>query len=440
MTEPPDTVAAARARGLGPVELTEACLERARATASLGAFALLDVEGARAQARALAAAAGTRGPLHGIPVGVKDIIDVEGLPTRAGSTLPGDAPARADAPIVARLRRAGAVIVGKTTTHELAFGVTTPAAANPHDPAYSAGGSSGGSAVAVATGAVYAALGTDTAGSVRLPAAFCGVLGLKARTASLPMDGILPLAPSMDSAGCFARTAEDLALVWAVLAGEAVVADRRPAGERAAATSPAATPADRAAAAPLRVGVPDPAPDADPEIAAAVARAAGALGEPVRVPVPPWRDWARPRGRTLALEALDVHRTAGWYPARADEYGAEALGYLRAVERLSAADRAAARAALDDLSDRFRTALAAVDVLALPVSRIPPPRRDADPAWASFELTALVGPASAAGLAAASVPCGVAYGLPVGLQLVAADERTVLAAVRRLASVAGAAG
>jgi len=417
VTDLPDTIAAVRERGLGPVELTAACLERARATAALGAFALLDEEGARAQARALADASGPHGPLHGIPVGVKDIIDVEGLPTRAGSTLPGDAPARRDAPVVARLRAAGAVIVGKTTTHELAFGVTTPAAANPHDPAHSAGGSSGGSAVAVATGAVFAALGTDTAGSIRLPAAFCGILGLKARHGALPMEGILPLAPSMDSAGCFARDPDDLALVWDAL------------------DTGSATDADRAGRD-LRIGVPDPAPDADPEIAAAVARAVAALGEPIPVAVPPWEAWARPRGRTLALEALDTHRAAGWYPARVDEYAEEVLGYLRRVEPLSAADRAKAREALDRLAGEFRAALATVDVLALPVSRVPPPLRDADPTRASFELTALVGPASAAGLAAASVPCGTAHGLPVGLQLVAADERTVLAAVRRVAAAA----
>jgi amidase len=119
-----------------------------------------------------------------------------------------------------------------------------------------------------------------------------------------------------------------------------------------------------------------------------------------------------------------------------DEYAEEVLGYLRRVEPLSAADRAKAREALDRLAGEFRAALATVDVLALPVSRVPPPLRDADPTRASFELTALVGPASAAGLAAASVPCGTAHGLPVGLQLVAADERTVLAAVRRVAAAA----
>jgi aspartyl-tRNA(Asn)/glutamyl-tRNA(Gln) amidotransferase subunit A len=295
----------------------------------------------------------------------------------------------------------------------------------------------------VATGAVYAALGTDTAGSVRQPAAFCGVLGLKARPDALPMTGILPLAPSMDSAGCFARTPEDLALVWAVLADDENVGSGtvRPGDEGVGRPVPdgrrglgRAVPAseDVLGGAPLRIGLPDPAPPADPEIAAAVTRAVARLGEPVRVAVPPWEAWVRPRGRTLVAEALDAHRAAGWYPARANEYSDEALASLRAAERLSAADRATAQQDLKALDQALRAALAHADVLALPVCAVPPPARDADPVRAALELAPLVGPASAAGLAAASAPCGTtAGGLPIGLQLVGADERTVLAAVLR---------
>ena len=395
---------------LGVVELTEACLARAEATSSLGAFALLDHEGARRQAAALAEHE-PRGPLHGVPVAVKDIIDVAGLPTRGGSAVPDAAPAARDAPVVTRLREAGAVILGKTATHELAFGVTTPAAANPWDPARSAGGSSGGSAVAVATGAVFAALGTDTAGSIRLPAAFCGAVGLKARHGALPMEGILPLAPSMDSAGALARSAEDLALVWDVLSGT------------------------RASADGVRIGVPDPAPEADDEIAAAVAEAVEVLGGAVPVTVPPWTAWERPRGRTLVAEALDAHRAAGWYPARREHYGAEPLAYLESAERLTDADRSAARQELADLAWRLQAALGAVDVLALPVCPVAAPARDADPRRAARELTPLCGPANAAGLAAASVPCGfTSGGLPIGLQLVGEREEAVLAVARRYQS------
>ena len=402
---------AVRTGRLDVVELTEACLARAEATSSLGAFALLDHEGARRQAAALAGA-GARGPLHGVPVAVKDVIDVEGLPTRGGSAVLDGDPAARDAPLVARLREAGAVVVGKTATHELAFGVTTPAAANPWDPDRSPGGSSGGSAVAVATGAAFASLGTDTAGSIRLPAAFCGVSGLKARHGALPMEGILPLAPSMDSAGAFARSAEDLAVVWSVLSGAP------PAGDLGG----------------LRLGVPAPPADADDEIAAAVTEAVALLADEgaVTVTVPAWTAWERPRGRTLVAEALDVHRAAGWYPARRERYGAEPLAYLESAERLSDAERATARQELADLAWLLRAALAGVDVLALPTCAVAAPARDADPRRAARELTPLCGPANAAGLAAASVPCGfTAGGLPIGLQLVGESEAAVLAVASR---------
>ena len=406
---------------LGALELTEACLERARATAALGAFATLDEDGARAQAAALdreLAERGPRGPLHGIPVAVKDVVDVAGLPTRAGSAVPDGRPARCDAELVTRLRAAGVVVLGKATTHELAFGVTTPGAANPWAPERSAGGSSGGPAVAVATGSALGALGTDTAGSIRLPAAFCGVSGLKARPGALPMAGVLSLAPSMDSAGPLARSAHDLELLWAGLGGDA--------------GPPAPTT--------LRVGMPEPAPDAEPEVAAAVMAAIATLASGgarvVRVPVPPWDAWARPRGRVLVAEALAAHRAAGWYPARAERYGEEALSYLRAAERLTREDVEAAREAVTGLAARLRAALADVDVLALPTAPVPAPPRDADPVRAARELTVLCGPASAAGLAAASVPCGLTRdGLPIGLQLVAAHEGRALAAARLLQSL-----
>ena len=402
--------------GPDPVELTEACLARAEATSSLGAFALLDHEGARRQAAALAER-GPGGPLYGVPVAVKDVIDVAGLPTRGGSSVTDADPAPRDAPVVTRLREAGAVIIGKTATHELAFGVTTPTAANPWDPDRSAGGSSGGSAVAVATGAVFAALGTDTAGSIRLPAAFCGVSGLKARHGALPMQGILPLAPSMDSAGALARSAEDLALLWSVLSGAPVRGDLDG----------------------LRIGIPDPPPETGDEIAAAVADAVEVLGGAVSVTVPPWTAWERPRGRTLVAEALDAHRAAGWYPARRDHYGAEPLAYLESAERLTEADRSTARQELSDLAWRLQAAVGAVDVLALPTCPVAAPARDADPRRASRELTPLCGPANAAGLAAASVPCGFTPdGMPIGLQLVGEREDAVLAVARRYQTLTAA--
>lgn len=417
---------ALRSGELGVVELADACLERAAAGRALGAFVAM-APGAREDAAALERELRVRGPrgaLHGIPVAVKDIIDVAGMPTRGGSAVTDDAVAAGDAPLVARLRAAGAVIVGKTTTHELAFGTTTPAARNPWDVTRSPGGSSGGSAVAVAVGGALAALGTDTAGSVRIPAALCGVSGLKTRGPELPLEGVLPLAPSMDSAGPIARTADDLRILFDVLRGRPDDCTRR--GGSALAADPSR----------LHIAVPSADPGADAETRAAVDRAVAALQEAgarvVSVDLPPWEAWERPRGRTLVAEALDAHRDAGWYPDRSARYGAQALGYLRYAERLTEDDREAARRELEALTAVLRRTLRWVSVLALPTTPVAAPPRSDDAGVARRDdalLTRLCGPANAANVAAVSVPCGLtAAGLPLGLQFVALREETALAA------------
>jgi aspartyl-tRNA(Asn)/glutamyl-tRNA(Gln) amidotransferase subunit A len=178
-----------------------------------------------------------RGPLHGIPVAIKDIIDVAGKVTTSGSVLFADRIAASDATCVARLRAAGAVLMGKTVLHELAYGITGDrsfhgASRNPHDPTRMSGGSSGGSAVAVAAGLVPVALGTDTAGSIRVPAALCGVVGYKPAFDSVPTGGVHPLASSLDHVGVLARTARDALLTYEILAdhrvaGEAIAQDCR---------------------------------------------------------------------------------------------------------------------------------------------------------------------------------------------------------------------
>jgi Asp-tRNA(Asn)/Glu-tRNA(Gln) amidotransferase A subunit family amidase len=194
--------------------------------AGLGAFVTVDPERALAGARqadAELAAGVDRGPLHGVPVGIKDLIEVEGLPTTMGSAHFAGHVSTVDAECVRRLRAAGAVIVGKTTTHEFAYGPTgdrsaNGASRNPHDPARMSGGSSGGSAVAVAAGMVPVALGTDTGGSVRIPAALCGVAGFKPAHGVIPAEGVFPLAPTLEDVGVLARTADDCRVVYRVLA------------------------------------------------------------------------------------------------------------------------------------------------------------------------------------------------------------------------------
>ena len=160
------------------------------------------------------------GTLHGVPVAVKDLIDVEGVVTGAGSVKLAGNRAGRDAGVVARLRGAGAVVVGKTRTHEFAYGVTTPGTANPWDLERIAGGSSGGSAAAVAAGLVAGALGSDTAGSIRIPSSCCGVVGLKPTWGRVPATGVWPLSWSCDHVGPIAATVADVALLDEVLAGE----------------------------------------------------------------------------------------------------------------------------------------------------------------------------------------------------------------------------
>ena len=206
---------------VSPVDLVRACLERIDARPALNAFITIMRDTATAAARAAEqeiAAGRYRGPLHGIPVSVKDLVDVAGTPTTAGSAVPPRMP-RADAPVVARLREAGAIIVGKTNLHEFAFGTTSEESAfgavhHPRDATRSAGGSSGGAAVALAEGMCFASVGTDTGGSIRIPSAACGTVGLKPGYGELPCDGIVALSTTLDHVGPMALSVADAAVMF----------------------------------------------------------------------------------------------------------------------------------------------------------------------------------------------------------------------------------
>jgi aspartyl-tRNA(Asn)/glutamyl-tRNA(Gln) amidotransferase subunit A len=232
-TPPLDMVTAAhrlRTGNLTSVALTEACLAQIAArNDELRAFIALTADSALAAARDAdreLAAGYDRGPLQGIPISLKDLIDQAGVPTTAGSRVTGDSPASADAVVTARLKAAGAVLVGKTNLHEFAFGTTSEdtafgAVRNPHDTSRSAGGSSGGSAVAVATGMSIASIGTDTGGSVRIPAAACGIVGFKPAFGEVPCEGVVPLSATLDHVGPLARSVADAAAIYHVLARSA---------------------------------------------------------------------------------------------------------------------------------------------------------------------------------------------------------------------------
>lgn len=208
---------AIRQRRLSPVELVDSVLDRVEEVEPLvGAYVTVAAEQARRsalEAEREAAAGRFRGPLHGIPMGLKDLIDVAGVPTTAGSRVRAGHRADSDSTVTARLAAAGAVLVGKTHTHEFAFGLTTPQTRNAWDRGRVAGGSSGGSAVAVAAGTATFALGTDTGGSIRVPAALNGVVGLKPTYGLVPRHGVTSLSWSLDHVGPLTRTVADAAVV-----------------------------------------------------------------------------------------------------------------------------------------------------------------------------------------------------------------------------------
>jgi aspartyl-tRNA(Asn)/glutamyl-tRNA(Gln) amidotransferase subunit A len=222
-----EAAAAMRAGRLTATDLVDLSLEAiATHNSATHAFILVDSAAARESAHQLdaeRASGGDRGPLHGLPISLKDLIDVAGLPTTAASRLFADRVAGSDAPITQRLRAAGAVLLGKTNLHEFALGTTSEDSAygpvlHPSDHSRSAGGSSGGSAVAVATGMGLASVGTDTGGSIRIPAAACGVVGLKPSKGDVPLKGVVPLSASFDHAGPLTRSVEDAAWLWSILA------------------------------------------------------------------------------------------------------------------------------------------------------------------------------------------------------------------------------
>jgi len=295
------------ARAKSDAASVEAALAKRRLARDGGAYTLLFDQ-----------PSGSRGPLANVPVAIKDLIDVAGHPTRCGSAARADAPpASADAPVVDALRRAGARLVGKTALHEFAFGATgvndhegTPR--NPHDPTRIPGGSSSGSGVAVAEGSAAAALGSDSGGSVRIPAALCGVVGVKPSYGLLPVAGVFPLAPSLDHVGVLAA---DVASAHAALAAMA------PLGE---------------APSPRRIGVDRRAlSESTREVRDAIEHALRALELPlVDVTLPEPDEVVAATSAILYAEALRVHRES--FAAAPDRYGPGMHERLRRAEQISA--------------------------------------------------------------------------------------------------------
>ena len=435
-----------RAGAVSPVEIAEQALTRIEEEdGRANAFQLVLAEEARAAARRAeeeVARGAWRGPLHGIPVAVKDLLAMENTVTTAGSKILADRVTDHDAAAVERLREAGAVIVGKTRLSEFAYwpGSTNPhygPTPNPHDPTRDAGGSSSGSAAAVARGMVYAALGTDTGGSIRIPAALCGVVGLKPTFGRVSLHGCAPLAWSLDHVGPLARGVEDAALVLAAIAGPDPRDGRTRGVPPFAASGAPGDPAGggrrlRGGLTGLRVGVPRdlylgaPLPDAVmrswTRANRALERAGASLLEVDLGGIPMLRQVAI---ATLGIEAAAAHAPS--LRAHYDDYGAFCRGRLVAAISFTAADFLGAQRLRHRIRARWDAACRPADLLSLPCQPSGAPRLDKP---ASTDLTNLF---NALGWPAISVPCGTGeHGLPLAVQLVAKpwDEATLVLAAR----------
>ena len=393
-----------REGSLSPVELVEACLARIRAVdGALRAWVHVDERGALAVARARLeeARAGTlRGPLHGIPVGVKDIFHVAGMPTTAGAgPFAHETPAQ-DAPAVGRLRTAGAVILGKTATTEFAY-MDPAETRNPWKLEHTPGGSSSGSAVAVATGMVPLALGTQTVGSVLRPAAYCGVVGIKPTHGLVPTEGVIPLAWSLDHVGCFARSVPEAAQVLGLLAARVL----------------------HAVPAPPTVGVPARWVErATPEVVAhvrAVAeqlRKAGARVE--EMALPPALDHLEEAGRTVMRVEAALYHT-GRFGADLSHHRQGIAELIRSGLAVPGVDYVRANRVRLACRDAMTPVFGRYGVLLTPVAPAPAPL-----GLASTGDPRFCAPWSFIGVPAISLPSGIAAtGLPLAVQLVAGRER-----------------
>lgn len=413
-----------RKRTLSSVEVVEWALEQiAEKDARLNAFQIVMAESALADARAADAEirAGTiRSPLHGVPIAVKDLFDVAGYPTAAGSRIRAGVMASSDSTVVARLRAAGAIIIGKTRMSEFAYSPGSNNAhygptANPYNPERDSGGSSSGSAVAVSTVMAYAAIGTDTGGSIRIPAAHCGIVGLKPTHGRVSLAGGFPLSWSLDHAGPLARSVADAAVVLQAIAGPDPRDHRTLRPESPFTVSGLLDDIDQ-----VRIGLltADGSGQAMTDAAglAAMQRVADALAERgatvIPIDVPELEALRLLNPALLAIEAAALHLP--WLRSRLDEYGEFMRQRILAAFIYSPVDAVRVQQARANLRRRVAERLAGIDVLITPVTPGPAP------ALGVPTPTSFTGPWNFLGWPALSLPTGRdENGLPRAAQLIA---------------------
>jgi Asp-tRNA(Asn)/Glu-tRNA(Gln) amidotransferase A subunit family amidase len=431
-----EAASAIRTGRLSPVELTEACLARiARDDPQLNAFITVTGDRARADARAAdeAIAAGHwYGRLHGIPIGLKDVFATKGIATTAHSRQLIDHVPAQDSAVAEQLTEAGTVLLGKLACHEFAFGAPAwdlpwPPARNPWNPEHFTGGSSSGVAAAVAAGLILGGIGSDTSGSVRSPAALCGIAGLKPTYDLIDRRGLFPLASSLDHVGLMGRTVEDCAILLQALAPR----------DRASVPAAGGGIALDSDIKGLRIGVVRHFFREDAPVTDASARAIGAaldvfrdLGCVVRdVLLPPLADWMACGFLILLAEAFAVHER--WLKDRPEHYGASFRESMLLGATISSADYLHAVQRKHELVAAMNDVMADCDLLVSAVQRDEAPRLDAVPKWGLFDRPSLAIPFNLTGQPALSVCCGFGeHGLPLAIQLAARlhDDSTLLRA------------
>src|SRR6202045_4250265 len=429
---------------LSPVELTELMLARIeRFNTKLNAYITVTDEAARKQAKSTEAELGVqgkrktrtdRGLLHGIPISLKDNICTGGIRTTGGSKILRDYFPERDAPVVSRLKLAGAVLLGKANMHEFAYGVTTNnphygPARNPWDTARIPGGSSGGSAAAVGAGLCFGSVGTDTGGSIRIPAALCGIVGLKPGLGRVDVAGVIPLSVTHDCVGPLARTAADAGILFRAIAdgGNGKREGVRQRGSDARKLSK------------VRLGMPREfffevmSSEVQKSFDVAV-RSIRGLGARIKeISIPLLAQTEKAGNRIAWAEASHYHQQSGWFPGRGTEYSEDVRSRLEtglkvtAVEYLEAMDQR--RSFISQLRGVMEKE--AIDALMVPTVPIAAPLIGEETTHVGNDdhatralLLRLNRPANLAGVPAISVPCGfTAAGLPIGVQFIGAERK-----------------